>query len=100
MFNESAFPAECMPTVFVWNGSRANRPGATQIRTKTWHAVLYLEPEIEVVVEEFDSREAAVDGATDIAGRFADGEIDYRSAYQVPREDYFEKLDELTGREP
>ncbi|ELZ99329.1 DUF5820 family protein [Haloferax sulfurifontis] len=100
VFNESAFPAECMPTVFVWNGSRANRPGATQIRTETWHAVLYLEPEIEVVVEAFDSREAAVEGATDIAGRFSDGEIDYRSAYQVPREDYFAKLDELTGREP
>ncbi|AFK20510.1 hypothetical protein E6P09_12580 [Haloferax mediterranei ATCC 33500] len=100
VFNESSFPAECMPTIFVWNGSRAKRPGATQIRTETWHAVLYLEPEIEAVVEEFDSREAAVEGAEDIAQRFADGEIDYRGVYQIPREDYFDKLDELTGREP
>ncbi|KAB1188168.1 MULTISPECIES: DUF5820 family protein [Haloferax] len=100
VFNESSFPAECMPTIFVWNGSRAKRPGASQIRTDTWHAVLYMEPEIEIHVEAFDSREAAVDGATDIARRFSDGEFDYRSAYQLPRDDYFEKLDELTGREP
>ncbi|ELZ94251.1 hypothetical protein C440_11538 [Haloferax mucosum ATCC BAA-1512] len=99
VFNESSFPAECMPTIFVWNGSRAKRPGATQIRTETWHAVLYLEPEIEAVVEEFDSRETALEGAEAIAQQFADGEIDYREAYQIPREDYFDKLDELTGRE-
>jgi hypothetical protein len=27
------------------------------------------------------------------------GEIDYRGLYQVPREDYFAKLDELVGGE-
>ena len=36
VFNESEFPAEQMPTIFVWNGSRANRPGASRIRTETW----------------------------------------------------------------
>jgi len=33
----------------------------------------------------------------DLAERFADGEIDYRGAYQVPREGYFDELDELVG---
>ncbi|ELZ78655.1 hypothetical protein KU306_14335 [Haloferax larsenii] len=99
VFDGEEFPSECLPTIFVSNGSRANRPGASQISTETWHAVLFLEPQIEAVAEEFDSREAALDGAEDIARRFADGEVDYRDAYQLPREEYFEKLDELTGRE-
>ncbi|MFC7201987.1 DUF5820 family protein [Haloferax namakaokahaiae] len=99
VFNESNFPSECMPTIFVWNGSRAKRPGATQVRTSTWHAVLYMEPEIEAEVVAFETREAAIDGAAELAQRFSDGEIDYRGLYQVPRPDYFDKLDELTGRE-
>jgi hypothetical protein len=41
---------------------------------------------------------AAEAGAADLAERFAGGEVDYRGLYQVPREGYFEKLDELTGR--
>ncbi|MFT4923284.1 MAG: hypothetical protein ACI8XM_002510, partial [Haloarculaceae archaeon] len=41
----------------------------------------------------------AVAGATDLAQRFADGDVDYRGLYQVPRPEYFEKLDELTDSE-
>ncbi|MDS0294796.1 DUF5820 family protein [Halogeometricum luteum] len=98
VFNEGNFHAAYLPTVFVWNGSRANRPGASQVRTETWHAVLRLEPDVEGPVEEFDTREAAVDGGDELARRFADGEIEYRGLYQVPPEAYLDRLDELTGR--
>lgn len=99
VFNTEDFPAPCMPTVFVSNGSRRKRPGASQISTDVWHITLFLEPDIEARTEEFDSREAAVEGAVDAAEQFVDGDVDYRELYQVPREEYFEKLDELLGRE-
>jgi hypothetical protein len=98
VFNTEDFPAPCMPTVFVSNGSRRKRPGASQISTDVWHITLFLEPDIEARTEEFDSREAAVEGAVDAAEQFVDGDVDYRELYQVPREDYFDKLDELLGR--
>lgn len=97
VFDTEQFPAACMPTIFVSNGSRARRPGAAQIRTGTWHVTLFLEPEIEAETERYDSRDAAVEGAVAYAVRFAKGDVDYRSLYQVPREEYFAKLDELTG---
>jgi hypothetical protein len=100
VFNESNdLPAPCLPTILVSNRSRAARPGASRVRTGTWRAVLTLEPEVEAVAEEYDSREAAVAGANELAGRFADGAIDYRGAYQVPREAYLDRLDEVVGRE-
>ena len=100
VFNESNdLPAPCLPTILVSNRSRAPRPGASRIRTDTWHAVLTLEPEVEAVTEEYNTREAAVAGANDIASRFAAGAVDYRAAYQVPREDYFERLDGVIGQE-
>lgn len=98
VFNTEDFPAPCMPTVFVSNGSRRKRPGAAQVPTDTWHITLFLEPEIEAETAEFDSREAAVEGAVAAAERFVDGGVDYRELYQVPREDYFETLDELLER--
>ncbi|WP_224449286.1 DUF5820 family protein [Haloprofundus salilacus] len=98
VFDSQQFPAPCMPTVFLSNGSRRRRPGASQIETDTWHVTLLLEPEIEAETTEYDSRAAAVDGAVECARRFADGEVEYRSLYQVPRETYFDRLDELTGR--
>ena len=98
-FNESNdLPAPCLPTILVSNRSRRSRPGASRVRTGTWRAVLTLEPEVEAVVETYESREAAVDGANDLARRFADGGVDYRAAYQVPREQYFERLDAVLGR--
>jgi hypothetical protein len=99
VFDSQQFPAPCLPTIFVSNGSRRKRPGASQVPTDTWHVSLLLEPEIEGPVRKFDSRADALDGAVTLAGEFADGEVDYRGLYQVPREDYFEKLDELVGRE-
>jgi hypothetical protein len=97
-FNEANdLPAECIPTILVSNRSRARRPGASQIATDTWHVALTLEPEVEAVVESYESREAAVAGANDLAGRFADGEVDYRAAYQIPREAYLDRLDDVVG---
>ena len=96
VFDAAAFPAPCLPTIHVSNSSLHRRPGAGQIRTDTWHAKLLLEPEIEGPVEQFDTREAALKGAISLARRFVDGEVDYRSLYQVPRDAYLDRLDELT----
>jgi hypothetical protein len=100
VFNESNdLPAPCLPTILVSNRSEAPRPGASRVRTGTWRVVLTLEPEVEAAREEFDTRAAAVSGANNLAARFADTEIDYRAAYQVPRPAYFERLDELLDPE-
>lgn len=98
VFKESDFPAECLPTIFVSNGSRGTRPGSAP-RDPTWDVTLYLEPQVDAQAETYDSREAAVDAAAELARKFDDGDVDYRSLYQVPREEYFERLDELTGRD-
>ncbi|WP_418280049.1 DUF5820 family protein [Halorubrum sp. DTA98] len=100
VFDGDRFPPECLPTIYLTNGSRRRRPGAGQYATDEWHVVCFTEPEIEVVAETYDERSTAVDAALDVAERFADGDVAYRDAYHVPREEYFERLDELTGREP
>jgi hypothetical protein len=97
VFDTDAFPAACMPTLFVSNRSRKNRPAARHRTTDTWHVTLYVEPEVEGATEEYDDRESAVEGAREYARRFAAGEVDYRGLYQVPREEYLAKLDELVG---
>ena len=99
VFDAEEFPAPCLPTIYVTNGSRAERPGAGQYQTDEWHATLFAEPEVELANETRESREAAVDAAIAVAERFAAGEIDYRDAYQAPRERYLAALDERTGRE-
>ncbi|MBP1988215.1 DUF5820 family protein [Halolamina salifodinae] len=99
VFDADEFPAPCLPTIYVTNGSRANRPGAGQYQTEEWHATLFAEPEVELTNETRESREAAVDAAVTVAERFAAGEIDYRGAYQEPREAYLDELDARTGRE-
>lgn len=99
IFTGEAFDPACLPTIYVTNGSPRRRPGAGSVQTDTWRVILYAEPEIELETDAFDSRTAAIDGARSIAERFATGAIDYRAAYQVPREAYFDRLDELTGCE-
>ncbi|MFC6752838.1 DUF5820 family protein [Halorubrum tibetense] len=90
-------PDACLPTIYLTNGSRRARPGAGQYATDEWHVVLFLEPEVEALAETYDDRDDAVVAAVDAAARFADGDVDYRAAYQVPREAYFARLDELVG---
>lgn len=99
VFNSADFDAACLPTIYVTNGSPRRRPGAGSVETDTWRVILFVEPDVEVSQSTFDSRDAAIDEAVVQATKFAEGEIAYRSAYQVPREEYLDMLDELTGRE-
>jgi len=101
VFDTEAFPPACLPTLYLTNGpKRRRRPrsAADRRRRDTWHVTLYLEPAVEHPdAPAFDSREAAVDGAVDLARRFDAGDVDVRALYQVPREQYLDRLVELTG---
>jgi len=98
VFDSQTFPAPCLPTIYVTNRSQRRRPGAAHVVTDTWTVRLFLEPDVDAVVERHDDRETALSAARSLAARFAAGEVDYRDAYQVPREDYLDRLDDLTGR--
>jgi hypothetical protein len=98
VFDGDAFPAPCMPTIYVTKGKRRRKPGRDVRPGDPWYVTLFLEPEVNADEDSFDTREEAVAAAHDTARRFADGEIDYRELYQVPRETYFDRLDELTGQ--
>lgn len=99
VFNGDAFPAPCLPTLYLTHGRRTRRPGANPgTADDDWHVTLYLEPEVYLrETNRFPSRPEALEYLTELARKFDDGEIDYRELYQVPREEYFERLDELTG---
>lgn len=97
VFDSEAFPAPCLPTIYLTRGKRTRRPGVDRTG-EDWYVTLYLEPEVDRNAESFAGRESAVAAAVDLANRFADGDLDYRSLYQVPREGYLDELDELTGR--
>jgi hypothetical protein len=99
VFDSEAFDAACLPTVTVAPGRSPDRPPTHRGRADGWHAVLYLEPRVRArdCDASFSNRESAIAGARDIAERFAAGEIDYRGAYQRPREAYLDRLDALTG---
>ncbi|SEV86923.1 DUF5820 family protein [Halobacterium jilantaiense] len=101
VFDSHEYPSPCLPTIQV-----AQRPPTQQKRRAGsnpdgWWVSLTLEPEVRVrdADARFDSRTAAVAGAVDLAERFAAGDVDYRGAYQIPREDYLDELDDRTGRE-
>ncbi|WP_049923485.1 DUF5820 family protein [Halopiger djelfimassiliensis] len=102
VFNAAEFPAPCLPTLYLTHGRRTRRPGHNPTDTTAaddWFVTLYLEPEITLEGgHRFSTREQALEYARDLAARFDAGEIDYRALYQVPRQTYFERLDELTGR--
>lgn len=99
VFDGASFPAPCMPTIYVTRGRRNRRPEGNRNLPPDapWMVTLYLEPEVARDPDAYDSVAAAVDGAEALSRRFAAGDVDYRALYQVPRESYFEKLDELTG---
>lgn len=99
VFDTQAFDAACLPTIYLTRGRRSRRPGRQRApgTEDTWYVTLFLEPEVERDAETFDGRPEAVRGTVALAERFAAGEVAYRDLYQVPREAYLEKLDELTG---
>ncbi|WP_424004724.1 DUF5820 family protein [Haloarcula salina] len=97
VFDTERFPAPCLPTIYLTRGRRTRRPGAERTG-QDWYVTLYLEPEVERDADSYETRDAAVEGAVDLANRFAEGSLDYRSLYQVPRDAYLDELDDLTGR--
>lgn len=101
VFDSQTYPAACLPTIQVAKRPPSQRKRRAGSNPDGWWVSLTLEPEVRVrdADESFDSRTAAVEGAVDLAERFAEGAIDYRGAYQVPRDAYLDRLDDLTGRE-
>jgi hypothetical protein len=99
VFDTDAFPAPCLPTLYVTPGRQSKRrPGPEHSTSDTWFVTLSLEPEVIESERSFDERASAIDGAIDLATEFADGQREYRASYQVPRAAYLDRLDELTGR--
>ena len=100
VFDGGEFPAPCLPTLYVTRGRRNRRPEGNRNLPPDapWMVTLYLEPEVDRDPESYDALAEAVEAAKALTRRFAAGEVDYRALYQVPREAYLEKLDELTGR--
>ncbi|MFP8952439.1 DUF5820 family protein [Natrialbaceae archaeon A-arb3/5] len=104
VFNADEFPAPCLPTLYLTHGRRTRRPGRNPTTTTTgaddWFVTLYLEPEISLdETNRFSTRADALSCVIELAQQFDSGDIDYRELYQVPRERYFDRLDELTGRD-
>ncbi|WP_244605283.1 DUF5820 family protein [Halorussus halobius] len=99
VFDTERFPPACLPTLYVAAGA-PNRPAAEAEygTTDAWRVQFFLEPEVELVpARTYDDREAALAGARELAAEFARGELDHRGAYQVPREAYLDRLDDLTS---
>jgi hypothetical protein len=99
VFDTAGFPPPCLPTLYLTKGKRDRRPGRTNPNPgDPWYVTLFLEPDVEGPTAQYGDRAEAVAGAAGLARRFAEGGVDYRSLYQVPRPDYLDRLDELTGR--
>jgi hypothetical protein len=99
VFDTQQFPAPCLPTIRVTQRPPTERKRRAGSNPSGWFVSLRLEPEVRVKSADagFETREAAEDGARDLAERFAAGDVDYRGAYQIPREGYLDELDALTG---
>lgn len=101
VFDGSTFPAPCLPVCYLTHGARTRRPGQNPTDRTTdddWFVTLYLEPDVHVDdVHRVGTRDEAEAVAADLTRRFAAGELAYRDAYQVPRDRYLDRLDELTG---
>lgn len=99
VFDADEFPPACLPTLYLTHGKRTRRPGVnpTSRPGDDWYVTLYLEPDVSAENERFSTRAEALERLLTLASAFDDGEVDYRGLYQVPRETYFDRLDELTG---
>lgn len=100
VFDGDTFPAQCLPTIYVTRGRRRRRPEGNRNLPPDAPCMvtLYLEPDVDRNPDSFDTFSQALEGCADLTRRFSQGEVDYRGLYQVPREEYFQTLDELTGR--
>lgn len=101
VFDGAAFPAPCLPTVYVTRGRMNRRPeGNRRLPPDApWTVTLRLEPDVERDPDTYDSKADAIEGAERLTRRFSAGEIDYRSLYRHARESYLDRLDDLTGRD-
>jgi hypothetical protein len=96
VFDADAYPAACLPTIYVTDAPGDRRPGAHA--TGRWHARLVLEPEITLATSApaADKATAATD-AIEFAAQFVAGAYDLRGAYHDPsdRTAYLERLTAL-----
>ncbi|MFB6354514.1 MAG: DUF5820 family protein [Halobacteriales archaeon] len=101
VFDGESFPPACLPTTTVAPGDSPDAHPERRATSGRWHVALYLEPDVRVRAADagFDDRDAAIEAAVGTARRFAAGELDYRGAYQTPREAYLDRLDELVAGE-
>lgn len=99
VFDSSAFPPACLPTITVARGRSPDQLPERRARSASWHRAFYLEPVVRVREADatYETRPAAVEAARELAATFVAGEVDYRGAYQVPREAYLDELDRLLG---
>lgn len=97
VFDSSAFPPACLPTIAVAPGNGPDQLPERRARASGFYRALFLEPTVRVRALDatYADWDAAVDGALAVAAAFADGDVDYRAVYQAPRDDYLAKLDEL-----
>jgi len=99
VFDTEAYPPECLPTVRVTPGSPGRKRRRAGRGETGWGVALFAEPEVRIreCDRRAETREAALDAAREVMAAFAAGDVDYRGAYQVPREAYLDELDALTG---
>lgn len=101
VFNTTDHPPECLPTIYVSQGRRNHRrPGVDRPEAASgdWFVRLYFEPDVSLdETKRYPERDAAIDGAYDLATDVAAGDVDPRDVYQVPRPEYFDALDDVTG---
>jgi len=100
VFDTQQYPPECMPTLYVSQRPPQERLPRLEAERSDWYVALRLEPEVQVktVGGRHESREVAVAEAVEIASAFAAGEVEFRDAYQVPRDEYLDALEELVGQ--
>lgn len=101
VFNGQEYDSACLPTITVAPGASPDQHPEQRKQSAKWYVALYLEPAVRVrsCDSAHESRDAAVEGALGVAGRFSEGMVDYRGAYMDPREDYLDALDRLIRRE-
>jgi hypothetical protein len=100
VFDGDAFDPACMPTIYLTRGRKTKRPEGNRNLPPDapWTVTLFLEPDVSTDPEFHEGRDPAVEAALSLADRFADGEVDYRGLYQLPREGYLDELDRLIER--
>lgn len=101
VFDSAAFPPACLPTITAAPGDSPDQLAEQRARSTAWYRAIFLEPTVRVREADarYETRDDAVAGARELADRFAAGEVDYRGAYQQPREAYLDRLDELLTAE-